>query len=119
MDTNLATKRERFHLLLLLLTNVTISVLLIAKYRSGEINRTNAILSAAFCMVFLNAVMLVAFWKSAAKTGDTLSAKLWVAAAAFALCGFSITSLVVAQSPHHDRDVELALSDTPLSSIQP
>jgi len=119
METSRAATRERFQLFFLLCVNVTICVLLIAKYRSGEITRLNAIISAAICVVFLNAVMLFALRNAAQKTGHTISRKLLVAASVLAASGFVTTLLVATHSAHHASELDLALSDTPLSSIEP
>ena len=119
MTEGTSAKRERFYLLLLLCVNVALPVVLIAKYRAGEISRYNSLVSAAMCTVLINGAMVYGFWKSIQKTDDKGTKKLFVAAAVLAVFGFLTTFWVVSHADHHGSDLDLAMSDTPLASIEP
>lgn len=112
-------QRQHMQWFVLFLVNLTIPVLLIWKFRLGEITRENAVISAAICVIGLNAAVLYGFRKGTQSSSDRLPPKLIVAAAMFALAGFSATALTVSHVAHHDSDIDLAMSDTPLDSIQP
>jgi hypothetical protein len=121
MRTTMDAPNQRRHMqwFVLFLVNLTIPVLLIWKFRLGEITERNAVISAAICVVGLNAAVLYGFRKGTQSSSDRLPPKFIAAAAMFALAGFSATALTVSHVAHHDSDLDLAMSDTPLDSIQP
>lgn len=111
--------RQRMQWFVLFCVNLTIPVLLIWKYRAGEITRMNAEISAAICVIGLNALVLYGFHRGIQRMGARLPAKFTTLAAIFAVLGFSATALTVSHIAHHDSDVDLAMSNVSLDAIQP
>lgn len=110
--------RQRMEWFVLFCVNLPIPVLLIWKFRAGEITRMNAVISAVICVVFCNAAVLYGVQRGNQGRGR-MSPKFILIAALFALAGFSATALTVSHIAHHRSYLDLAMSDTPLDSIQP
>ena len=73
--TDASTRQERHQWLVLLCVNLTIAALLIWKFRAGEITRTNAVISAAVCVICANAAALYGFYRRIQRTdGDPVPA---------------------------------------------
>lgn len=111
--------RQCMQWFVLFCVNLTIPVLLIWKYRAGEITRTNAEISAAICVIGVNALVLYGFHRGIQRKGARLPAKFIAVAAIFSLVGFSATALTVSRITHYDALGDLAMSNIPLDSIQP
>jgi hypothetical protein len=112
--------QQRMQWFVLFCANLTIPALLIWKFRACEITERNALISAAICCIGLNGFLLYGFHKGIQRMGGArLRPKVFVVAAILAFVGFSATALTVPRMAHHDSDLDLAMSDAPLDSIQP
>ena len=119
MTTDVTIQGERLHLLLLLCVNVTIVIVLTAKFRPGDITKSTALISAAICLIGMNAFLLLRFRKPDQDRGVKRTAKFVIVAAILAICSFMTTLFVASSSAHHNRYMDLANSSVPLTSIEP
>ncbi len=99
--------------------NVSVPIAVIWEYRSGNVNSVSALLSAACVLLFLNSVVLWTVSVRSKREGMPFQKKLILAAGALAVVAFLSTILGVSLIKQRNGYLDLAMSDTPLSSIQP
>ena len=114
-----SSNRLRFSWLILACINITVPILTIYKNRADETSFMIAIVSGTIIILAGNILALVAFHRRSQRDGEVLPNALFVGAGALAVVCFLSMIFGVSSSRHRNEYADLALSDTPLSSIEP
>jgi len=111
--------RVRSNWLIIGCANGTVPIVIIWKYHAGEIGYTVALLAGAIVLTVGNIAILLGFRQLSKREGGPLGKRLVVGAAVLAIAAFLATILGVSVKKHRNGYLNLALSDVPLSSIEP
>jgi hypothetical protein len=105
--------------LVLLCADATVPAVLVWKTHSGEVRPIIALVSGLLCLLVTNALVLMAISKHNKRTGQPTSKSLLLGATGLGVFVALLTSMAAFAVPQHNNYLDLALSDVPLSSIQP
>jgi hypothetical protein len=105
--------------LLLLCMDAAVPVVLVWKTHSGEVQPITALMSGLLCLLVGNAIVLTAIHKRSRRTGQPTSKWLVLKATGLSVLAALVTSAAVLRIPQRNTYLDLALSDIPLSGIQP
>jgi len=111
--------RKKVDWMMIALVNVTIAVWIIVKYRLGQTDEKVALISAGVSVVFLNLAVLWGIRKRRRNSGELLPKSLILGGAIFGFVAFFLTAVYILTTSHHSSYLDLAMSDRPLSSIDP
>ena len=99
--------------------NITIPLVIFWNVHTGEINRSVALYTSWICFVGFNVMCLFGAWSRDRRRGRPPSRKLIVQVAGVALPLALLTTIYVDLRAPENSYAALAMSDTPLDSIQP
>jgi len=112
-------KRNQLDWLLLLCVDATVPVILVWKTHSGEVQPVIALVSGLLCLLVGNVVVLIAIRNRNGRTGQPNSKWLVLGASGVGVIVALVMGVAVFGIPQHNNYLDLALSDIPLSEIQP
>ena len=104
---------------MLVCINSAVPLTIIWKYHVGEVSFSVALLTGAIVLAGGNLAALFGFQQRSKRDGSPLDKRLIAGAVALAAVSFLLTILGVSSVKHRNEYAELAVSDTPLSSIEP
>ena len=110
--------RTRFNWILLVAVNIGVLITTIWEYHAGT-DRLVVLVSGGISLVAGNSIVLMAFRKRYHQDGKRLPKSLLVGATTFAVICSLLTVFGISKVSHHNEYLDLALSDTPLSRIEP
>jgi hypothetical protein len=111
--------RKNLDWMMIGIVNVTIAVWISVKYRLGQTDEKVALISAGVCVVFLNLAVLWAVRRRRGNSGEPLPKSLVLGGAILGIIAFASTAVCVLATSHHSNYLDLAMSNRPLSSIDP
>jgi hypothetical protein len=114
-----ALSRQQLDWLILLCVNIPIPVMLGWKTYSGELTAKVAIICALAILLIMNSVVVVGIKSRRKRHGIATPRSFIFWAVGLAVFSAMVTTLTVASIPVRNDYRELALSNTPLSDIQP
>jgi hypothetical protein len=111
--------RSQLEYALVLCVNATIPAMVLWNWYSGEVSSTTAILTAVISAAVVNAVLIFGLRFKQRRLGNSPSQRLPATAAILAVTAVLLTMLGVEAIPVRNDYLGLALSDRPLTEIQP
>jgi len=119
----LVTERTKIQIrnvwIILVTLNLGVALFSLWNYHSGAATRQVALISAAIVLVLGNASLLFVFPKQLKKTSTPPPRNFILTVIAFATISFAITAFGISHLDHRNDYLDIAMSDTPLSSIEP
>ena len=114
------TKGIRFNRwLILICVNGTVPSVILWKYHAGEISSAIALLCGAIVLAVCNTVVLLGFQKRSKRDGSPIQRSLVVGVIALAIVALLSTALGLRLLHQRNDYADIAISDEPLSSIEP
>jgi hypothetical protein len=99
--------------------NLGVAIFSLWNYHSGSATREVALISAAIVLVAGNLGVLFLFRKQRNKAGTPSPRSFIPTTIIFAIISFAIVTFGVSHLHHHNDYLDIAMSDIPLSSIEP
>jgi hypothetical protein len=119
MSRDSVTPRKRLDWLILLCIDVTVPAVVLWKFHLGEISKANALITTAIALIGCNLVLLQAIRKRSQSGEPPIRRQLLLAAFILAAISFASIASAVSFISQKNNYLDLALSNTPLSSITP
>jgi len=111
--------RSRLYWLLIVAVNVSSALTAIWMYRSGQAEAMPAMFGGGTGLLIGNPLILWMFYKRQTQSGETLAKSKILGCIVLGILSFAAIGIAVRSIPHQVEDIDLALSDVPLNSIDP